>query len=81
MIKVNEVTVRHFLFPDDCALNTATENYKQLSIDCFSNACDNLGRTISTKETGVLHQPAAQNSLVVYQPTLSKRKFARPLTG
>ena len=43
VIKANEVSVRHFLFPDDCALNTATETYKQLSIDCFSTACDNLG--------------------------------------
>ena len=77
MIKANEVTVRHFLFPDDCALNTATETYKQLSIDCFSNACDNLGRTISTKETDVLHQPAAKKTRVVYQPALSKRKFPR----
>ena len=60
VIKANEATVRHFLFPDDCALNTATETFKQLSIDCFSNACDNLKRTISTKETDVLHQPAAK---------------------
>ena len=43
MIKANEVTVRHFLFADDCALNTATKTYKQLSIDCFSTASDNLG--------------------------------------
>ena len=79
MIKANEVTVRHFLFPDDCALNTVTETYKQLSIDCFSNSCNNLGRTISTKETDVLHQPAAKKTRVVYhgQPALSKRKFPR----
>ena len=43
MIKANEVTVRHFLFADDCAPNTATKTYKQLRIDCFSTACDNLG--------------------------------------
>ena len=77
MIKANEVTVPHFLFPDECALSTATETYKQPSIDCFSNACDNLGRTISTKETDVLHQPAAKKTRVVYQPALSKRKFPR----
>ena len=79
MIKANEVKVRHFLFPDDCALNTVTETYKQLSIDCFSNSCNNLGRTISTKETDVLHQPAAKKTRVVYhgQPALSKRKFPR----
>ena len=77
VIKANEVTVRHFLLPDDYALNTATDTYKQLSIDCFSNACDNLGRTISTKETDVLHQPAAKKTRVVYQPALSKRKFPR----
>ena len=79
MIKANEVTVRHFLFPDDCALNTVTETYKQLSIDCFSNSCNNLGRTISTKETDVPHQPAAKKTRVVYHglPVLSKRKFPR----
>ena len=77
VIKANEATVRHFLFPGDRALNTATETYKQLSIDCFSNACDNLGRTISTKKTDVLHQPAAKKTRVVYQPALSKRKFPR----
>jgi len=79
VIKANEVTVRHSLFPDDCALNTATETYKQLSIDCFSNACDNLGRSISTKETDVLHQPAEKKTRVVYQPALSNRKFPRLL--
>ena len=79
VIKANEVTVRHSLFPDDYGLNTATETYKQLSIYCFTNACDNLGRTISAKETDVLHQPAAKKTRVVYhgQPALSKRKFPR----
>ena len=42
MIKANEATVRHFLFADDCAPNTATKTYKQLRIDCFSTACDNI---------------------------------------
>ena len=38
-----------------------------------------LGGTISAKETDVLHQSATQTTRVVYQPTLSKRKFPRQL--
>lgn len=30
----------------------------QHSVDKFSDACDNVGLTISTKETEVMHQPA-----------------------
>ena len=47
--KVKIATLRELLFADDCALN---------SVNHFSRACDNLGFTISTKRTEVMHQPA-----------------------
>ena len=36
----------------------------QQTIDCFSNACDNFGRTISTRKTEVLHQSVPQKMYV-----------------
>lgn len=62
--KVEEDSLRDFLFADDCALNAATEDKMQQSMNCFSNACKNFGLTISTKKTEVLHQPAPQKPYV-----------------
>ncbi|XP_076469457.1 uncharacterized protein LOC143299851 [Babylonia areolata] len=55
--KVRTDTINDFLFAGDCALNTASEADMQHSVK-FSAACDNLGLTISTKKTEVMHQPA-----------------------
>lgn len=56
--KVRETVIRDLLFADDCALNASTEQEMQREMDCFSQACDNFGLTISTKKTEVMYQPA-----------------------
>ena len=56
--KVTETVIRDLLFADDCALNAGTAEMMQHEVDCFSQACDNFGLTISTKKTEVLYQPA-----------------------
>ena len=50
--------MRELLFVDDCALNSNTEGEMQQCVNHFSRACDNIGFTISTKKTEVMHQPA-----------------------
>lgn len=42
-----------FLFADDCALNTTSEQAMQTATYRLSGLCDNLGLTVSTKETEV----------------------------
>ena len=54
--RVKVATLRDLLFADDCALNSITEAEMQQCVNHFSRACDNF--TISTKKTGVMHQPA-----------------------
>uniref|UniRef100_A0A8C5PLD5 Reverse transcriptase n=1 Tax=Leptobrachium leishanense TaxID=445787 RepID=A0A8C5PLD5_9ANUR len=56
--KVKDTVLRDFLFADDCALNAASEQEMQASVDKFSAACDNFGLLINTKKTEVMHQPA-----------------------
>ena len=56
--KVTSDTVNDFLYADDSALNAASEADMQHSIDKFAKACSNVGLTISTKKTEVMHQPA-----------------------
>ncbi|XP_076461747.1 uncharacterized protein LOC143294201 [Babylonia areolata] len=62
--KVTTDTIRDFLFPEDCALNTASETDMQYSVDKLSDACDNFGLTISTKKTEVMHQSAPGRSFI-----------------
>ncbi|KAI8492323.1 hypothetical protein Bbelb_297760 [Branchiostoma belcheri] len=62
--KVKVTSVRDFLFADDSALNAASEDLMQQSMDRFSSAADNFGLTISTKKTEVLYQPAPQKPYV-----------------
>nr|VZI27123.1 unnamed protein product [Spirometra erinaceieuropaei] len=50
-------TVQEFLFADDCALNTTSEEEMQRSMDLFSAACENFGLVINTQKTVVMHQP------------------------
>ena len=58
--KVKETVIRDFLFADDCALNASTEQMMQHEMNCFSQACENFGLTISTKKTEVMYQPAPE---------------------
>ena len=50
--------MRELLFADDCVLNSSTEVEMQRCVNHFSRGCDNIGFTISTKKTEVMHQPA-----------------------
>ena len=53
-----EVTVQEHLFADDCALAAGSNEELHASMDHFSSDWNNLGLTISTKKTEVLHKPA-----------------------
>ncbi|BHF72900.1 hypothetical protein SprV_0401597100 [Sparganum proliferum] len=50
--------VHDLLFTDDCALNSTTEVYMQLSMDLFAAGCANYGLAINMDITGVMHQPS-----------------------
>ena len=50
--------IKDFLFADDCARNADSEADMHCSVDKLSTTCTNLGLTISTKKTEMLHQPA-----------------------
>nr|VZI46223.1 unnamed protein product [Spirometra erinaceieuropaei] len=54
--RVSTTSARELLFPDDCALNTASEGDMKMGVDLFSAACDNLG-FINTEKT--VHAPTA----------------------
>nr|VZI07180.1 unnamed protein product [Spirometra erinaceieuropaei] len=54
--RVSTTTVHELLFADDCALNTASEEDMQRSMDLFSAACANCGLVIYTQKTVVMHQ-------------------------
>ena len=62
--KVKTDIVHEFLFADDCVLSATTKANMQNSVDKFSMACDNLGLTISTKKTEVMHQPVPGKSYI-----------------
>ncbi|VDM06376.1 unnamed protein product [Schistocephalus solidus] len=55
--RVPSTTVHDLLFADECALNTATEEDMQRSMDLFTAGCADFGLTISTAKTVVMHQP------------------------
>ncbi|VDL99875.1 unnamed protein product [Schistocephalus solidus] len=55
--RVSTTTVHDLLFADDCALKTVTEEDMQRSMDLFAAGCADLGLTISTAKTVVMHQP------------------------
>ena len=52
------------MFADDCALNAAFEADMQHNIDKSSDTCNNIGLTISTRKTEVMHQPAPGKAYV-----------------
>ena len=54
--KVRKVLIREMLFADDAALAAHTEAGLQDLINCFSDACNEFGLTISIKKTNVLGQ-------------------------
>ncbi|VDL86887.1 unnamed protein product [Schistocephalus solidus] len=55
--RVSTTTVNDWLFADDCALNTVTEEEMQRSMILFDAGCNDFGLTISTAKTVVMHQP------------------------
>ena len=54
--KVRKVLIREMLFAEDDALTAHTEAGLQDLINCFSDACNEFGVTISIKKTNVLGQ-------------------------
>ena len=62
---MKETVLRDFLFAD--------EQEVQAKMDSFSVACNNFGRTISTKKTEVMFQPAAGNQYHEPQITVNGR--------
>ena len=74
--KVSTDTINDFIFADDCALNAASEVAMQHSVDEFSDAWNNFGMTISTKNTEVMYQPVPgkpyiEPSITVNRPRLN----------
>ena len=74
--KVQSITIRDFLFADDCDLNASTVEDMQKSVDKFSSAYSNFGLTISTKKTEVLHQPAPGNLYIAPNITVDGQSLA-----
>ena len=56
--KASQVTVRDFLFADDCALAAHSEKDLQELANCFASAAKAFGLTVSIKKTEVLRQLA-----------------------
>ena len=54
--KVCNDLIRDMLFADDAAVATHTQEELQSLTDCFSQACNDFGLTISLKKTNVLGQ-------------------------
>nr|VZI49284.1 unnamed protein product [Spirometra erinaceieuropaei] len=55
--RVSTTTVHELLFTDDRALNTASEEEMQRSMDLFSAAYENFGLVINMQKTVVMHEP------------------------
>ena len=71
--KVKTNTINDFLFADDCALNSISEDDMQQHVDKFTEACTNFSLTISIKKTEVMHQPAPGKTYI----ELLQRHFER----
>ena len=63
--KVKTNTINDFLFADDCALNSISEDDMQQNVDKFAEACTNFVLRISIKKTDVTHQPAPGKTYIV----------------
>ena len=55
--KTIEKLITELLFADDCTLLAHMEEALQHVINCFSDAANNFGLTISLKKSEVLYQP------------------------
>nr|VZI44272.1 unnamed protein product [Spirometra erinaceieuropaei] len=66
--RVSTATVHELHFVDDCALNTASEEEMQRSMDLFSAACENFGLVINTQKTVVMHQPPPNSATAPNAP-------------
>ena len=54
---MKKTVMRHFLFADDFALTSNTEQTMQREIDCLCQGCDNFVTTSCIKNTEVMYQP------------------------
>ncbi|BHF60407.1 DNA topoisomerase 2-beta [Sparganum proliferum] len=55
--RLSTTTVHDWLFADDYALDTATEENMKRSLDVFVFDCANFGLTINTNRMVIMHQP------------------------
>ena len=62
--KVKTNTINDFLFADDCALNSISEDDMQQNVDKFAEACTNFSLMISIKKTEVMHQPGTGKTYI-----------------
>ena len=66
--KVRKVLISDILFADDAAIATHTQEELQSLMDCFSQACNDFGLTISLKKTNVLGQDTeAPPGITIYE--------------
>nr|VZI16723.1 unnamed protein product [Spirometra erinaceieuropaei] len=65
---VSTTTAHEFLFADDCALNTTSEEEMQRSMNLFSIACENFGLVVNTQKTVVMHQPPPNSATPTNAP-------------
>ncbi|BHF69132.1 hypothetical protein SprV_0301217400 [Sparganum proliferum] len=72
--RISTTAINEFLFADDCALNTTSEEEVHRSMDLFSAACENFGLVINTQKTVVMHQPPPPNTAT--PPTRRRSKSA-----
>ncbi|BHF66382.1 hypothetical protein SprV_0200939900 [Sparganum proliferum] len=69
--RVSTTTVHKFLFADDCALNTTSEEDMRAGIDLFSAACKNFGLVINTEKTVVIRPPPPSTATPYNAPQIS----------
>ena len=73
--EVKETGLRNLLLNDDCMLSAGSEWEMQGNKDKFSATCNNLGLTVSTKKTEVMHQPAPGQPYVHPSVTIKGQKL------
>ena len=71
--KVKTNTINDFLFADDCALNSISEDDMQQNVDKFAEACTNFSLMISIKKTEVMLQPATGKTYIEPSITINGR--------
>ena len=68
--KVKTNIINDFLFVDDCALNSISDDMQQ-NDDKFAEACTNFGLTISITKREVMHQPAPRKTYIESSITIN----------